>query len=200
MKDSNSHSRGNFLSRLGLVFISALLVTGCVSATLGAAIITSVDIATDRRTIGTYVDDNAVEIKIRRAIGKDSEIGPNVNISVTSMNGIVLLTGQASRQEQTRRAAAISRGYTEAREVINQVVLADKTTFSSRSKDSWITTKVKTALVRSRDVKASKVKVVTENATVFLLGMVTKSEADEAVDAARSVKGVLGVTKVFEYL
>jgi len=188
------------LQRAAALMMMLLLLGGCASATIGAAIVTTVDIATDRRTIGTYVDDNAVEIKIRHALRRDMQIGKDVNISVTCMNGIVLLTGETPRHEQARRAVALSRGYTEARQVINQISITTKSTLGSRSKDSWITTKVKTALLRDRNVKASRVKVITENRNVFLMGMVSKAEAEKAVEAARSVKGVSRVTKVFEYI
>ncbi len=177
-----------------------MLLGGCAAAAVGVVVVTTVDIVHDRRSVGIYVDDNAVEVKIRRALKHDAQISREVNISVTSMNGIVLLTGEALSHDEVRRATAISRGYTEARQVINEIEILEKTGFSSRSRDSWITTKVKSALVRSRDISASRVKVVTERGNVYLLGMVTTAEADAAVEVARRVKGVVRIVKAFEYI
>ncbi len=180
--------------------VLSLYLGACAAAAVGTVVVASVDIARDRRTVGTYVDDNAVEIKIRRELKRDSQIGDGAHISVTSMNGIVLLTGEVTQPEEARRAVAIARGYTEARQVINQLSVAEVSSFGSRTRDSWITTKVKTALLRSPDVEAGRVKVVTERATVYMLGMVTRQEADAAVEAARQLRGVERIVKVFEYL
>ena len=184
---------------LSIVIVFSLL-SGCAATAITTVLVTSVDMALDRRTVGTYVDDNSVEVKIRRAINKDPQIGKNVHISVTTMNGIVLLTGEAEHHDQIRRAIGISRGYTEARHVVNQISITDKAKVSGRTKDSWITTKTKAAIVKARGVKARRIKVVTERGNVFLLGMVTTAEADKAVEAARGVRGVNRITKVFEYL
>ena len=196
LKSSHNYSGKFWL----ILFLACTLLSGCAATAITTALVTSVDIALDRRTVGTYVDDNSVEVKIRRAIKKDSQIGENVHISVTSMNGIVLLTGEVQNFDQARRAIAISRGYTEARHVVNQISITDIARLSSRTKDSWITTKSKAAIARKRNVKARQIKVVTERGNVFLLGMVTETEANNAVEAVQEVRGVKRITKVFEYL
>jgi len=200
----NAHPRTTRFSNAAKgAFICAVLslyLGACAAAAVGTVVVASVDIARDRRTVGTYVDDNAVEIKIRRELKRDGQISDGAHISVTSMNGIVLLTGEVTQPEEGRRAVAIARGYTEARQVINQLGVAEASSFGSRTRDSWITTKVKTALLRSPDVEAGRVKVVTERATVYMLGMVTRQEADAAVEAARQLRGVERIVKVFEYL
>jgi osmotically-inducible protein OsmY len=177
-----------------------LYLAGCVAAAVGTAVVVSVDVARDRRSVGAYVDDNSVEVKIRRAIKRDPQIGDGAYIGVTSMNGIVLLTGQVASHEQERRAVGISRGYTEAREVINQLSIGERPSLSARNGDAWITTKVKSALLASRHVSAGRVKVVTESATVYLMGLVSRAEADAAVESARGIRGVQRIVKVFEYI
>jgi osmotically-inducible protein OsmY len=186
--------------RLVVCTVLCLYLAGCAVAAVGTVLVTSVDIARDRRTVGTYVDDNAVELKIRHALARDPHIGRDTQIGVTSMNGIVLLTGEVARREEARRAAGIARGYTEARQVINQLHLGETADFSSRSRDTWITTRTKSSLMRSRDVSSGRVKVVTRGSIVYLMGIVTRSEADAAVEAARRVRGVERIVKVFEYL
>ncbi|MCZ7597232.1 MAG: BON domain-containing protein [Gammaproteobacteria bacterium] len=113
----------------------SLYLGACAAAAVGTVVVASVDIARDRRTVGTYVDDNAVEIKIRRELKRDSQISDGAHISVTSMNGIVLLTGEVTQPEEARRAVAIARGYTEARQVINQLGVAEPSSFGSRTRD-----------------------------------------------------------------
>jgi osmotically-inducible protein OsmY len=197
---TDSRKSVNPASVLAVCGVLCLYLAGCAVAAVSTVLVTSVDIARDRRTVGTYVDDNAVEIKIRRSISRDGQIGSGTHISVTSMNGIVLLTGEVSRNEQARRAAGIARGYTEARQVINQLTVSEPSTFSERSHDTWITTKIKTALITSRDVDAGRIKVVTEAANVYLMGVVTRAEADAAVEEAKGVRGVERIVKVFEYI
>lgn len=180
--------------------LATLYLAACAAAAVGTVIVTSVDIARDRRTVGTYVDDNAVEVKIRRALRNDTQIGGGTRISVTSMNGIVLLTGEVATNEQGRRATGIARGYTEARQVINQLVIAPVSTFGNRSHDSWLTTKAKSALLFDRSVSADRIKVVTDRATIYLMGVVTREEADAAVEATHQLRGVDRIVKVFEYI
>lgn len=194
-----NHDSNRFRS-LAILICLCLYLGGCAVAAVGTVLVTTVDIARDRRTVGTYMDDNAVELKIRHALARDSQMSSGTEIGVTSMNGIVLLTGEVARQEQARRAAGIARGYTEARQVINQLNIGEVAGFSSRSRDTWITTKTKTALMRSRGVRAGRVKVVTRGAIVYMMGLVTRAEADAAVEAARGVRGVQRIVKVFEYL
>ncbi len=183
-----------------LCALAGLYLAACAAAAVGTVVVTSVDIARDRRTVGTYVDDNAVEWKIRRALQNDTQIGGGTDISVTSWNGVVLLTGEVAANEQGRRAVGIARGYTEARQVINQLVVAPTSRFTERSHDAWLTTKAKSALLAARDVSAGRIKVVTDRATIYLMGMVTRAEADAAVAATRQLRGVQRIVKVFEYI
>ncbi|KAA3628945.1 MAG: BON domain-containing protein [Proteobacteria bacterium] len=200
ISNTNRATVGRSRRALAACVLLAMYLGGCAVATVGTVLVTGVDIARDRRTVGTYVDDNAVEIKIRRALRQDSQFGPNTHISVTSMNGIVLLTGEVVQHEQSRRAAGIARGYTEARQVINQLTIEPVAGFTSRTRDSWITTKSKSALLTAPGVSAGRVKIVTEGATVYLLGMVSRAEADAAVNAIRKIRGVQRIVKVFEYI
>lgn len=196
---SKSPTRGCWPS-LVLCLVASIYLGACAAAAVGGVLVTSVDIARDRRTVGTYVDDNAVELKIRHAIRQDTEIGGGVHISVTSVNGVVLLTGEVANNAQGRRAVGIARGFTEARQVVNQLVIAPVSTFSNRNFDSWLTTKAKSSLITSRDVSAGDIKVVTERATIYLMGVVTRAEADAAVAALQQLRGVERIVKVFEYI
>jgi len=180
---------------LFLVFSS---LTGCAAVVVGAAV-TTVDIATDRRTVGSYIDDNNLEVSIRSKVMKDSELKKGTHVSVTAMNGIVLLTGEVFSNEQGNRIIKITRDHN-PREVINHLQISGTTGIVSRGNDAWITSKVKTALYTRLKLDANRIKVVTEYSKVYLLGLVSKKEARDAVNATRTIKGVTKVYKVFEYI
>ena len=183
-----------------LVLLAALQgLAACVPLVLTAATVTAVEVSQDRRTPGKYLDDNLLEVRLRGALGQNQSLGGEVNISVTSFNGLVLLTGEVNTDEQRQRAGEIVQRDSETRKLVNELELAGKTNVVGRLNDSWLTSKVKARLFNTENL-ASKIKVVTEHGKVYLLGLVTQSEADAAVDAVRSVKGVTRIIKVFEYI
>jgi len=183
-----------------LVLIIAQLLSTCVPILVGTATVTAIDVALDRRTVGRNIDDNALEFKIRKDILLDRTLGRGVNISVTSINGIVLLTGEVMKDKQRQQAESIARSYQETRQLVNEIALSGTTNINSRANDAWITSKVKAKLLRGVGIRASNIKVVTERSSVYLLGIVTHVEGDTAVDIAKSVRGVTHIYKVFEYM
>ena len=187
-----------------LLWLGALhALSACISPVpliLTAATVTAIDINLDRRTLGRYLDDNSLEPKLRNSISRDEALGGDVNVSVTVVNGIVLLTGEVKTDAQRQRAGELAERYEATRKVVNELTLAGKTNFTSRINDSWITTKAKLKLLNSPNISASTVKVVTEHGRVYLLGIVTKTEAESAVEAIRATHGVTHVVKVFEYI
>lgn len=184
---------------LGGIVLLALVQQGCAPAVLAGAG-TAVTAAHDRRTVGAFVDDAAVEIKGRATILQDDTFKPDVNISITSMNGIVLVSGEAATEQLRDRVLGVIRSIPGIRQVVNEIRIASPTSFASRTFDSWVTTKVKAQMAGTQGLDATRVKVVTENQTVFLLGLVTRREAELATEAARAVSGVERVVKLFEYL
>lgn len=191
----------SFLASI-VVFAALLNVIACVPLILTAATVTAVDVSLDRRTAGTYLDDNNLERKLRRDIGQDPYL-VGINASVTAFNGIVLLTGQTNNDAQRQRVSELAEKYKETgevRKVANELELAGKTNISSRVNDSWITGKVKTRLLQAENLPAHAVKVVTEHGKVYLLGQVTTAEADAAVAAVRTVGGVTHIVKILEYI
>ena len=192
-------------TRLKSVFMSLLILSGansltaCVPALVVGATVTTVNVATDRRTLGRNLDDNSLELDLRKDFLLDKKLD-GTNVSVTAINGIVLLTGEVSTDAQRQYAEALAKQRTRTLTVVNELQLAGKTSATSRANDSLITGKVKAKLLQSDDVQANVVKVVTEAGRVYLLGLVTRSEADAAVAAAQSVGGVTHIVKVFEYI
>jgi osmotically-inducible protein OsmY len=158
-----------------------------------------VDVAYDRRTVGSYIDDGAIEIKIREFVVRDSELRRNAHISVTSLNGIVLLTGEAPTIELRNKVETAAKNVDGVRQIVNEIRVAGKTALFSRANDTWLTSKVKTRLIKDTGLDANRVKVVSEYGNVYLLGVVTRAEGAAATDVVRKVGGVVRVVKVFEY-
>ena len=181
------------------LIISSQMLIACTPILIGVATITGVDLYLERRTVQRNIDDNALEIKLRNEYISDDQFD-GVNISVTVINGIVLLTGEVHNDKQRKSAEAIARDYIDTREVVNELELSGKTNLASRANDSYITGKVKTVLLKADNVPSTNIKVVTERSKVYLLGLVTRPEAEAAVKAAQSVNGVTHIVKVFEYI
>jgi len=178
--------------------LAAAIAGGCAVG-VGAGAVTAGAVAYDRRTTGTMLDDQIIEFKILDALRSDEALWQQAHINATSYNNVVLLTGEAPDEELRARAEAIAKNVPKVRAVHNEIVIAAPSAMLSRSSDAWITSKVKAALVGAYGVDAARVKVVTENGTVYLMGLLTRDEADAATDVVRRVSGVQRVVKLFEY-
>ena len=180
---------------LGLLLLAgSILAGGCVPAVSLLAI----DVVRDEREPRAYWQDNKAEMNIRFSIYRNKTIS-DTNVSVTIWNAVVLLTGEVPDQQAIDRILDIAKSHHYTRQVVNRIELAGRTNMASRINDSWLTSRVKTALVVSGTVDPTRFKVVTERANVYLMGLVTSAEATEAVMIVRSVPGVVRVIKVFEY-
>jgi len=189
---------------IALIGLSVILISGCVGIPIagligGSAI--AIDLSRDNRSVGTYLNDNVLEAKISNEIRSDATLSSSqINVSPTIINGVILLTGEAPNRTHIDRILDIAKSFRNTRKVINRIELAGKSTLASRANDSWITMEVKTALFNSQKVDHLRIKVVTERAHVYLMGLVSTEEADAAAQTARSINGVARVVKVFEYL
>ncbi|RMG28800.1 MAG: BON domain-containing protein [Gammaproteobacteria bacterium] len=182
---------------------TCMLLVGCAPLVVGGAAATTAEVAHDRRTAGTVIDDQAIELKAFRAIHKDKTLASQSHISVTSYNLNVLLTGETPTEALRQRAAEIVRRIPRVRRVYNELVVAGPSSLTSRSNDTLITTKVKLALFHIKGLKGfdpTRVKVVTERGNVYLMGLLTHEEADAVAETARRVGGVQRVIKLFEYI
>jgi len=192
----------NALKVFFAVFLTTLLLNGCAPLIVGGAAATGVNIAHDRRTVGTYIDDEGIELKAGAAIRREKELSSQIHINIISINGVVLLVGQAPTEALRQQAAAITRGIEKVRLVHNEMTVAAPSSLMTRSSDSVITTKVKASLIGIKghdDLDVTRVKVVTENGTVFLMGILYHAEADAVTERASQVSGVQKVVKLFEY-
>ncbi|AIR04990.1 MULTISPECIES: division/outer membrane stress-associated lipid-binding lipoprotein [Cedecea] len=182
------------------VLISALLLQGCVGAVVVGSAAVATKSATDPRTVGTQVDDSTLELRVNSALSKDEQIKKEARINVTAYQGKVLLAGQSPTPDLSSRAKQIALGVDGAAEVYNEIRIMPPVGLGTASSDTWITTKVRSQLLTSDQVKSSNVKVTTENGEVFLLGLVTEREGKAAADIASRVSGVKHVTTAFTIL
>jgi osmotically-inducible protein OsmY len=187
-----------FRNSLVAIMIS-LLVSGCGVIVVTTATVLAIDVARDRRDASVYWDDNKTEIRLGNLIGKQKQI-QNEHVNITVYNGVALLTGEVPDQRDIDDIIDLVKADEGTTQVINRLELAGKTNMNSRANDGWLTTKVKTAIAGSDFSDSTRVKVVTERANVYLMGLVKPAEAQIAVDATRGVTGVVRVIKVFEYI
>lgn len=173
----------------------ASLLSGCAPLVVGGAAVGAL-VAVDRRTSGTQLEDESIELKVASAINK--ELGERVHLNVTSFNRRVLLTGEVRNDADRGRATLLAQSQENVKDVVNDLAIGAASSLSQRTKDTVITGQVKAAFVDAKDLQASAVKVVTERGNVYLLGRVTAREAQRATDIARGVSGVAKVVRVFE--
>jgi osmotically-inducible protein OsmY len=182
---------------LGLAAGASLpLLQGCVPLIAGGAATTAVVAYNDRRTSGAIVEDEGIEWRTRRRLR--DRFGNAVNISVTSYNRTVLLTGQVPYATMRDEAQQIATQVENVLGLVNELQVTGLSTLSERSNDAMLTSMIKARLVDDRRVAANHIKVVTEVATVYLMGIVTQAEADAATEVARTTRGVTKVVRVFE--
>lgn len=176
--------------------LAAPLLQGCVEmAVVGAGV--ALATVEDRRTTGTQLEDRGIELRAANRI--DDRHGERVHVNVTSFNRYVLLTGEVPDESTRADIEAIVRPVPNVAGVSNDLQIAGRSSKTSRSNDALITANVKTRLVEANKANPFHVKVVTEAAVVYLLGIVTEQEAADSVEIARTTSGVRKVVKMFEY-
>ena len=173
------------------------LLQGCVPMIAAGATAGALS-AFDRRSLGTQTEDETIEWKSSARVGE--KFGDRVHINFTSFNRKVLLTGEVPSAEDKAEAELIVSGVTNVQGVYNELTIGPVSSFSDRSNDSFITSKVKSRMVDSGKFNPVHVKVVTEAGVVFLLGMVTQTEADSAISVARTTSGVKKVVNLLEII
>jgi osmotically-inducible protein OsmY len=190
-----SYKSGRLLAIIAL--LAALpLIHGCAPLIAGGAAATGILVAQDRRTVGTLTEDEGIELKAAGRIGERF----GVHVNVTSFNRMVLLTGEVPDAAARTEAERITWAVENVRGVHNELAVAGMSSYTVRSNDAVITSKVKARFLDSQKFNPLHVKVVTENSIVYLMGMVRKQEANDATEISRTTSGVQKVVRVFEFL
>ena len=185
---------------IALATLAALAATtllgACAPLLIGGAMLGGSMVVTDRRSSGTQIDDQGIELK---SINKVSEaIGDRGSVSITSYNRQVLITGEVPAEADKAAVEQAVARIDNVRLIVNELAIASGSTLGTRSNDTLLTSKVKASMVDAKDVQANAYKVVTERGVVYLMGRVTEREAARATDIARGVSGVRKVVRVFE--
>lgn len=185
--------------KLSAVLLIFSVLQGCAAVAV-VAITTGASMATDRRSIGNQIDDQSIEVEAYNEIVKNKSLNDNTNLHVISVNGSVLIIGQAPNTYLRDQVIKIINNISGVVRIHNQIRIGNLTSITTQTNDVWLTSKVKSALFSSDEVNGNRIKVITENAEVFLMGLVTKEEADTAINITRNINGVNRVYKAFEYL
>ncbi len=185
------------------LFLVILICTLCSCASIISTVNGNDGIAEDRgsRTTGSMIDDGSIETMIKVNLNAADEELRKSNIDVVSFNQTVLLVGQVPTQELKNLATRVATTTnTRVKTVYNELEVAGDTAFLSRTNDVWISTKIKSLMLVDGDVEGLRTKVITENGVVYLMGLLTRAEADKAVELVSSASGVVKVVRAFEYI
>jgi osmotically-inducible protein OsmY len=185
---------------LSTILASLTLLSACAPVIVGGAVVSGISVANDRRSAGQVIDDKIISAQVRKEIKK--VVVYDEHIKVMTYNGVVLLAGEVedpSDKARAEDAAAARKGVVR---VINELHDAAPTDIERRAKDSYITTKAKSSLVRVKlsGFNPTRVRVMTTRGVVYLMGRVTHDEANAVVEKIRNLRGVRRVVKVFEYI
>lgn len=184
---------------LFIPFLLPLLLSGCIPAAILAGATVGGAIVYDKRSLKTMHSDQHAANVAQYWINNDPKLKGHAHISVSVFNQVALLVGQAQTEELRQRAYKIVKKVKDVKRIYNAITIAGATSELQRTSDTWITGKVKTVLLSTPGLKSNDLKIVTENGVVYLMGSVSRQQADIATNAARRVQGVTKVVKVFEY-
>jgi osmotically-inducible protein OsmY len=184
---------------LGLAMVASLGgLTACFPLIVGGAMVGGGLVATDRRTSGSVLEDEGIELRASSRVREG--LGERVHINITSYNRQVLITGEVPSAQDKQLVEKIVSGVDNVRNIVNELAIMGNSTLTQRSSDTLVTGRVKAALVDARDLFASAFKVSTERGTTYVMGRVTQREADRATEVITSVSGVQRLVRMFEII
>ncbi|MBD9676719.1 MULTISPECIES: BON domain-containing protein [Pseudomonas] len=153
------------------------------------------------RTLGSKIDDSLIETKVAVNVAKaDPDLDRNSHVVVISYNGVVLLAGQTPRADLKNKAEQAAKEVQKVKTVHNELQILQPSSLAARSNDTWLTTKIKSQMLADANVPSTRIKVLTENGIVYMLGLVTRKEGDLATQVVQGVDGVQKIVRLFEYI
>jgi len=183
------------------LFITALAVSSCTTILTETTGDSGIQEDPTERTAGAIVEDQSIETKILVNMRSQEPAFKNSRLQVVSYNGVVLMVGQVPTEALKARATEIaSQASAKIKRIHNELEVSSNTSFITRSNDAWIGTKARTVLITNDDVPSSQVRVITENGSIYLMGLISQAEGDTAANLVRNISGVNRVVKVFEYI
>nr|WP_315847295.1 BON domain-containing protein [uncultured Achromobacter sp.] len=175
---------------------AVLSLAACAPLIVGGAAATTAVVVTDRRTSGIQLEDQNMAFKAQSQISQ--KLGDTARVNAMAYGGHLLLTGDVPTEEAKSQATAIAQGVENVKQVINQLNVGPIASFGTRSNDTWLTSKVKTALINTKYVPSGTIALTTDHSVVYLMGKVTQAEGEYAANATADVGGVAKVVKLFE--
>lgn len=183
-----------------IILLAHLFVLqGCAPVAITGATTAVTTLASDRRTTGTFIEDEAIEIKSRLALSNQKDLNKRVHINFTSYNTSVLVSGEAPTEADRQAVIDLVNNVEKVTRVHDEIAIAAPSSLISRSADSVVTAKIKAKIIAEKDLSSLHIKVVNENGVTFLMGLVSTQEGDVATEIARRTGGVQKVVKLFEY-
>ncbi|EPJ79008.1 MULTISPECIES: BON domain-containing protein [Pseudomonas] len=189
------------LNRLSLLALTLCLgLSGC-SSVINASREKPIEDDRGTRTFGSKIDDSLIETKVAVNVAKASpDLDQNSHIVVSSFNGIVLLAGQTPRADLKQMAEQAAAAVQKVKKVNNEIQVMGPSSLLARNNDAWLTTKIKSQMLADSSIPGTRIKVITENGIVYLLGLLTQQEATQATNLVQGVSGVQKIVKLFEYI
>jgi osmotically-inducible protein OsmY len=176
------------------LFGSVVVLPGCAFFLIGSAVTTTAVVATDRRTVGEQVSDKEIALKVANEMRVN--FGETANITSTSYLGVVLLTGEVFSEDISKKATALATAVPQAKKVINQLYVGPLSSFGQLASDTWLASKIRSTLIATRDIPSGAIIDVVQRDNVYLMGLVTQSEADLV---NRTISQISGVKEVFPF-
>lgn len=187
------------MKQLLIIFALAFSLQGCFFVAGAAAGAAGVAVVYDHRKLEKILLDERIAKNINKKIHSITDLHKDTHIEVSCFNQVVLLTGETTTAEISEQVEEFAHTTPDVVRVYNQVTIKGPVSTLTKTSDTWITTKIKTRMLATKGLKSGTIKVVTENGTVYLMGLVTHEQGDIAVDIAREISGVQRVMKIFEY-
>jgi len=188
------------LKKVMATCLLSLILQSCIAVVSGAAIGTaSTLVLYDRRPVKIIYHDTQLDRQILLALQAHPMLSKRCHIVIATYRGTVLLAGQAPTQELKEEIEEITKSSAKIKRFYNEITIEGPSSELTRTSDAWITTKIKTELLATKHLRSGQFKVVTENGTVFLMGLVSREQATMAVNTIRKIDGVQRVVKIFEY-
>jgi len=179
--------------------LSTLMFTACAPGIFVAGAAAGGAVIYDHRDFATQMDDHNIVYQIKQRFADNDQLIKDSHISVSSFNHVVLLVGETPTPALRRKANRIANNTPKVRRVFNRITVAPHPSIKQAANDSWLTTKIKTAMLAEKGLHSTQIKVVTEKRTAYLMGLVSRKQADIATNVTRHVAGVNRVVKLFEY-
>ncbi len=187
--------------RLALIISMSFMLSACASVISTTTGNSGLQENTGTRSAGARIDDSSIETRIKVNLSAADERFRDANVSVNSFNATVLLTGQVPNQALKDLATQVATASSSRiRTVHNELEVTGNASFLSRSNDVWLATRIKTLMLVDGDIEGLRTKVITENGVVYLMGLLTQEEANQAVQLVSNTRGVAKVVRAFEYI